>query len=57
MSQKEALTIFSLKSDFKAYFTSIPFGKYQRYSITFGYYNDSFWKLCSTKKDGKRPRT
>ena len=24
---------------------SIPFGKYRRYSITFGYYNDSFWKL------------
>ena len=24
---------------------SIPFGKYWRYSITFGYYNDSFWKL------------
>ena len=22
---------------------SIPFGKYRRYSITFGYYNDSFW--------------
>ena len=26
-------------------FKSIPFGKYRRYSITFGYYNDSFWKL------------
>jgi hypothetical protein len=24
---------------------SIPFGKYRRYSITFGYYNDSFWKV------------